>query len=194
MFCLIVTGIFSGLYLYFPIDEAEQNRGNYLLAATDKILALKKLSGRRIIFTGGSSVAFGIDSKTVGDSLGYQGFNLGLHISVGPEFMVNQAMALAKSGDVVVISAEYFIPNGDPIMLNFLHAHCPETHGFLQSSQQESLQLSYKIWTEKLLQKTERIQLVWTRGIQAAIKKDTTSLFKRFGFNDHGDYVYHLNQ
>jgi hypothetical protein len=61
----------------------------------------------RIIFLGGSNLSFGLDGKTVNDSLQLHPINTGIHASLGLKFMLSNYLNYMKKGDVVVLVPEY---------------------------------------------------------------------------------------
>lgn len=61
----------------------------------------------RVIFLGGSNLAFGIDSKVVEDSVGLRPVNLGLQLGLGMRMMLSEAAEYCREGDILVISPEY---------------------------------------------------------------------------------------
>lgn len=81
----------------------------YLAASADKARLLDEAPSPRVVFVGGSSLAFGLDSGVVAEELGgaYHPVNMGLHAGMGLEFELNIALAGLKRGDVVVLAPEY---------------------------------------------------------------------------------------
>lgn len=63
----------------------------------------------KIILVGGSSVAFGFDSREIRDSLGMPVINMGMHIQLGLDFMLNETKAVMKPNDIVFLSPEYMM-------------------------------------------------------------------------------------
>lgn len=62
----------------------------------------------RIVFAGGSNLAFGLDSELVERELpGYHAVNLGLDAGLGLDFLLDEAGSRLSAGDVVVLSLEY---------------------------------------------------------------------------------------
>lgn len=80
---------------------------NYIAALVDKDDLLKNAPGPRMIFLGGSGLAFGLDSQLIADRYGYTPINYGLHIRLGPGFMLRHVREYVRPGDVVVLSVEY---------------------------------------------------------------------------------------
>ena len=76
-------------------------------ASSDKLTLLQTQASPRLIFVGGSSMAFGMDSGLVASRCGFHPVNMGLHLGIGLEFMLQEVEPLVRSGDVVVVSPEY---------------------------------------------------------------------------------------
>ena len=90
----------------FPFARTDDT--HYLAATRDKHELLKTAPSPRIIFVGGSSVAMGLDCSVIkGRLAGYNPVNMGLHLTLGLEFMLAEIEADLRPGDVVVLSLEY---------------------------------------------------------------------------------------
>lgn len=61
----------------------------------------------RIIFVGGSNLAFGLDSQRIKDSLNINVINYGLHAGIGLKYMVDDISTYARKGDIIVFAPEY---------------------------------------------------------------------------------------
>jgi hypothetical protein len=86
----------------------DQTVGSSFMAATiDKHHLLAQHKNPRMIFVGGSSAAFGMDSRIIQQQLKVQPINMGINGGIGAEFMLNEVKADLKPGDVVVVSLEY---------------------------------------------------------------------------------------
>lgn len=74
---------------------------------------LSEVPSPRIIFQGGSNVAFGINSKAVEDSLGMNTINVALNFGLGLQFMLSEIIDYCHEGDILVLSPEYEYFYGD---------------------------------------------------------------------------------
>ncbi len=81
----------------------------------DKHKRANALPSPKLILAGGSSLAFGINSKMIQDSLHIPVANLGLHATLGIAFELAQAEMVAKKGDKVVWSFEYYVSDKEAI-------------------------------------------------------------------------------
>jgi hypothetical protein len=86
---------------------ARPNTKGWLSAGIDKRMRLQTAPGPRIVFIGGSSVCFGIDSTLVQSELGLNPVNMGLHAALGMDFILEEAKTGLRSNDVLVVSFEY---------------------------------------------------------------------------------------
>lgn len=84
-----------------------KDNNNYMDAYEHKIEMLRDTPSPRVIFIGGSNLAFGLDSKTLEDSLGINVVNYGLSIKLGMELMLQDAIEYCRKGDIIAIAPEY---------------------------------------------------------------------------------------
>lgn len=98
-FILIVLLLGTAL---LPIDEDD-----YLQAYNKKCELLEQTPSPRIIFVGGSNLAFSLNSTLIQDSLHLPVVNYGLHAGIGLKFMIDDIMGYVRKGDILVIAPEY---------------------------------------------------------------------------------------
>lgn len=67
---------------------------------------LDTVPGRRVVVIGGSSVAFGIDSKLIESELGIPCVNFGLYAAFGLKPMLDLAEDRLHEGDIVIVAPE----------------------------------------------------------------------------------------
>jgi len=82
---------------------------DYLAASLDKERRLATLPGPRVVFVGGSNLAFGLDAAVIERHTGRRPVNMGLYVAVGVPFMLEEARAGLRPGDVVVVALEYYV-------------------------------------------------------------------------------------
>lgn len=78
-----------------------------LMASNNKNLLLQKTPSPRIIFVGGSNLCFGLDSKTIQDSLKLNPINTGIHAMIGIKYMIDNTIEYIQKGDIVILVPEY---------------------------------------------------------------------------------------
>ena len=91
----------------FLWSALEANSNSYFAATVDKHNRLEAEPEKRVLFAGGSNLAFGMDSPRVSKALGRPVVNLGLHAALGYKFILSEVETVAREGDVVVLSLEY---------------------------------------------------------------------------------------
>lgn len=99
--------VLAAITLYYIQTHDQLAQKQYLAATIDKHALLKQQKKPRIIFVGGSNVAFGINSQFIAEKLKYRPVNMGLHAALGLEYTLNEVEDELRSGDVVVVSLEY---------------------------------------------------------------------------------------
>src|SRR5688572_22268053 len=72
---------------------------NFLAASIDKQALLRTQTPPRLIFIGGSSMAFGVDSARIAEACGRHPVNMGLHAALGLKFMLSEVKPHIQSGD-----------------------------------------------------------------------------------------------
>ncbi|HEX7413143.1 MAG TPA: hypothetical protein VF411_03775, partial [Bacteroidia bacterium] len=104
LFLMLVLAVLFYSLFFIP-DKAAQE--SVLASIKTKHDLLQKTASPKIIFTGGSNVSFGLDSKTIMDSLKMPVINTAIHGGLGLEFMVNNVKPYIHKGDVVILVPEY---------------------------------------------------------------------------------------
>ena len=164
---------------------------NYYLAALDKLALVRTQASPRVIFIGGSSVAFGIDSGLIGARLGMHPVNTGLHSGFGLDFFLDTVEPWVRPGDVVVLAPEYeaFTEyfHADPEMFaHFIEADWSLVGTLSWRQIREVLDRGYALHLKKVL----RVAI----GRHAPSKDLPFDLYLRSGFNANGDFVSHHGQ
>jgi hypothetical protein len=156
--------------------------GNYLGAIAEKHQALAATNGPRLIFAGGSNLAFGLNSKRLSDSLGLPIFNLGLHGGLGHEFMIREAEAVMRPGDVLVFSMEYFLSEKGGKTKYLLLADFPEAVNYFSFDLYDYLRNVVHV---------NFLQVLILLKLQPYMNDP---VYKRKNFNAEGDLIGHLNR
>lgn len=99
---LIVILLHSGLLILFPSDQS-----HYLAAILDKQDALVNHQSGSILIAGGSSAAFGFDSRYMEIETGLPVLNMGLHGGLGLRYYLNSIRPYVENDDVVILSIEH---------------------------------------------------------------------------------------
>jgi len=101
----VVAIPFAGIYVYATSLPATYKE-SYYAALPLKYDRLYDVKGEKIIVIGGSSVAFGIDSKLVEQELGMPCVNFGLYAAFGLKPMLDLSEGAVGEGDIVIIAPE----------------------------------------------------------------------------------------
>lgn len=101
-FSFEVVFIFTILLFIFPKDN-----NKYLCEYNNKIKLIETTKQPRLFFIGASTVAFGIDSKRISDSLHINVINLGMHAGIGLRYVMEDCAQYIKKGDVFAIMPSY---------------------------------------------------------------------------------------
>ncbi len=186
-FLLLFLTIIAVLLFLIPNKKIENNS---LFSNIDKHRRLDSIQIPKIIFVGGSSTAFGLNSQLLEDSLHIPVVNMGLHAGLGLEFMLSEVQNSINKGDVIVIAPEYeqFTGNmfrGEKVLVALLFdvnrrnlKNMKATHLMYLTPQIIEYAVS-KIFYKKLD--------VMGEGVADGYEK----VFKRNSFNKYGDESMH---
>ena len=133
----------SNIALYFknPIVKTDNN---YLSAIIDKHKKLETTNPPRIILVGGSNLTFGVDSKEIQDSIGLPVINMGLHAGLGLPFMLGEIKNEIKQNDIILLSIEYYLQDGDYNLIYYVRKVYPKSASFLTFTLADQIRLEYK--------------------------------------------------
>ncbi|MBQ6224847.1 MAG: hypothetical protein IJJ73_00905 [Bacteroidaceae bacterium] len=191
---LVLVAVFVGinllLFLAVPKDKTD-----YLYEYNHKTNLLDTVPQPRIIFMGGSSIAFNNDSRTIRDSLGCNIINCGLHAGIGIRIPFEDGLQYIRKGDIVVLQIEYANyfsgGNGEPETLP----------AFMSVT-------GWRIWKnfnanqwKKLIQGIPRENITnlihlarrTLKGSQEKPSQNQSFVYTKEGFNEFGDEVSHLD-
>lgn len=189
---MILTGVMLGRYNSGVRDD------NYLAAVLEKDRLIRNTPSPKVILVGGSNLAFGIDSRTMADSLGMNVVNMGLYAKLGLRYMLAQVRPYIREGDVVVVVPEYDqfygdFSNGDHTLNRaLLYAPNDRVRDFIDS---------YSIIDVVLRPRVENARRSFLRAAAAAVGRedqyfppDTNPVYNRNSFNELGDVVSHIGR
>ncbi|MCR9159557.1 MAG: hypothetical protein ACE37F_04360 [Nannocystaceae bacterium] len=154
---------------------------HYAAATGDKRRRLEDCNSPRLIFVGGSSAAFGFDSRVAAQA-GFEPVNMGHNRSLGLRFMLGQVRDGLREGDVVVLSPEYELlwkPGVDSTLVTHLEYDPPSLRALdLETSR-------------RLLDRA----LPWVSSkVRCALHQVSTAApigYTRDAFDDYGDFASH---
>ena len=88
-------------------STAVETNNRYLAATVDKHRRLMSAPSPKIVFVGGSGLAYGMDSEMVKKESGHNSVNMGMHDGLGLVFKLREIRGRLREGDVAVVSLEY---------------------------------------------------------------------------------------
>jgi hypothetical protein len=109
--------------IYAAVAEYLAGPNNFMATLIDKDERLKSAPGPRMIFVGGSGVAFGMDSQLIAERYAYTPVNYGLHAALGGDFMLKHVGEHLRPGDVVVLCMEHGVIYHLHFKTTFLREH-----------------------------------------------------------------------
>lgn len=157
---------------------------DYLRAYEDKQQALRSAAGPRIIFVGGSNLAFGIDCRRIGTELERATVNMALHAGLGMDLELAEVLPELREDDVVVISLEHPAFNdfvAGPELWRLLRIY-PEIATLINARQWRCLADLGLIYVADQLRKIRRR------------RRRPSPFYLRSSFDEYGDAVAHRQE
>jgi hypothetical protein len=132
---LITLGVIVSFYFSFKYARAEElPHGLQSMAGAiiDKHNRLETLSSPKLITIGGSNAMFGFNSAYMERELKMPVQNMALAASLGLTFMLNEVKEDLKKNDIVLLSLEYYLDEGDENMKLFLGELYPQSQKYIE--------------------------------------------------------------
>lgn len=191
---LLLLLVFGGVEVLFRLDPLKQQNieGAYLASLIDKHRRLDSLSSPRLLLQGGSSMAYGTDSRLLEDTLRLPVQNMATQIVLGTRFMLNELRPSLRRGDVLLLGFEYHITSyGDTEQQLMAAEYYPSAKQFIDYQDiKQSL-------TAPVLYRFMRLRYLAGALMSGTTNRpnvaDTVSVFFRRGFSAEGDLLSHLN-
>jgi hypothetical protein len=177
---VLATG--AAVLVFVPPDHED-----YLAVVGRKVELLETVPAPRIVFVGGSNLAFGLDSAKVEEQLGRRVVNMGMGFNMGLRFMLDLVAPRIGAGDLVVLVPEYNLfyglLDGDERLIDVLELY-PDGYRYIHSKRQ-MLNL-----VENL---PEHARFKLTRALQTMGRPAPEDcVYCPRAFNEYGDNVAHL--
>jgi hypothetical protein len=183
LFLLLATGI--GIITFMQtLPEYSYN-----LAIIDKQRILANAKSPKIVLAGGSNLAFGIDSESIRHRFNRPVVNMGLHAGLGLGRILDHISPFLNSGDILLIAPEY------SLFTNGWNGEGTAYEIIFDAGQYRLLWSFYYGWPTAnfLSYSSAKFRMVLKSFISNKNKKDINPLsYSRYGFNEYGDYVKHL--
>ncbi|PRQ06515.1 hypothetical protein [Enhygromyxa salina] len=101
----LIFALVQALILVVVWRTCPDDPNHYMAATVDKHARLRAVATPRVIFVGGSSVGFSVDSRAFAP-LGLEPVNMGLNDGLGLPFMLAEVAGQLRAGDVVIVAPE----------------------------------------------------------------------------------------
>jgi hypothetical protein len=182
----IIVLVLGGIFFSIQPDPLHYYQGSVL-----KLDLLKNTPSPRIIVTGGSNIAFGIDSELMEKSLGLPVINHGLVVGLGVA-PIKELKEYIQPGDIIIISLEYynFLDEvaffGYPNYLADWIEFSPKRFKYLPNPIGEMPNMTLIM----LQRKVNRQINYYLYGKTLEPMRD---IYTGDQFNSHGDFIGHLN-
>lgn len=155
-----------------------------VLVDVQKREQVESLTGRKLVFLGGSNLSYGLDSESVQDSLHLTVYNMGLHAGIGLNYMLHEANLYMNMGDILVLVPEYN-------QFTRFYGSSALADLLLQSRRWGDFYL-YKDWGSYPSYLCARVFVPYL--LKGGVSGEDQFADNPKGFNAFGDYVLHLNQ
>ena len=187
LMCLLVV---VSLGAIATVNKQYLDKDNYLYEFPVKQQLIRNTPSPKIVFLGGSNVAFGLDCKAISDSLHLPVINAGLHAGLGLWFIMDNNIRLLRKGDILVIMPEYdhFTSNA-----NGESQTCGMIPYFASTAEMKHLNWEQ---SQNVIKGFGRVTMIsFVDGCKNLIRRKNADkyLYKKSGFNAVGDEVSHLS-
>jgi len=183
----LVATIWLLLFLFFPKPAPAQD-SVYEAAILDKHRLLKTSSPPRLIFIGGSGLAFGLDSPLIEKEMGVRVVNMGLHGGFGLRYVLSEVRPFIGKGDVVIVITDYEQFFGSTFdggaELAVIAMRFPECRQYITS---------WKQYVTIIKNSPYAIRASLYNFLSHQLFS-TSFAYCRFAFNANGDSLGHLNK
>jgi hypothetical protein len=162
---------------------------NYFAAIIDKHQKAQVIHQPKILLTGGSNLAFGINSDSIEKALHRPVVNLGLYAGLGLNFILKETLSEVKKNDLVILCPEFYLKKeGEEFPTQTAIFFYPPAFHFVEKD-------DWQVYTKKKLFFYARYcrNLIVYPNLTSPKIEDTFSDYFRRGFSEKGDLLSHLN-
>ena len=156
----------------------------FLGALAPKVERIKSIDEPKIVVVGGSSVAFGLDSKMLSEHTGYEVVNFGLYATLGTRIMLDLSREYINQGDIVIIAPEL---DKQTLSLYF------NGEAMWQAADSD-LSLLQKVHPDNYMDLAatlpEYLSTVLSRVAKGEGAISPTGIYRKDSFNEYGDIIY----
>jgi hypothetical protein len=189
---VMIFGVGLGLLPLVPLAQTSvASTNSYFAASIDKHRVLHQTPSPKIVFVGGSNLAFGLDSPQIEEKFRMPVVNMGVHASLGLRYMLDEIKEDIHQGDIIIISPEYeqFFGglNGGESLLYDLSVF-PQGLAYVHSPSQ------YQVILISLPFLIQSVPKRLIGNLLGSRNPDIIGVYNRTAFNSHGDVVAHLDE
>ena len=193
LFCAIQLTIASAIlwsyWRQYPSDD------HFLASALDKESLLRTQASPRLIFIGGSSMAFGVHSAEIAAACGRRPVNMGLHAALGLKFMLNEVEPFVRANDWIIVAPEYqqFVRSSgqSEMLVNMLEINPASARYFDPEQWASAFDIGF---IQRFGKMTRAVLGRPGRFFRSKTISRTRMYYRRGGFNRDGDVVAHLTE
>jgi len=160
----------------------------------DKHALAQKTPSPKVLWVGGSSGSFGINSDSLQKNLGLPVVNMSFIAPLGTYFLLNDALKEVKKGDKVFVSTEYDIEKySTPQVIYSAVDYYPEGSIYIEKDTTIVDFIGHRV-KHKLANVSKLFWNVFSKNdaVNANIE-DNTSVYFRSAFSPKGDIISHVN-
>ncbi len=194
---LLFLTIFCFLLALINIHHVKiDNPSDYIASIIDKHERAQKIKTPKIIFAGGSHLAFGLDSEAIEKEFKVPVVNLGINAGLGLSFMLEEVKDVINENDIIIISFAY-LQNNDGILelKNMASEYYKYAQNFYTFSIYEKIKLFLINTRKKYIDLINIFLINRSNATNIKVLNDSNkiSVYSRHAFNNYGDVVAHLN-
>jgi hypothetical protein len=187
-FFLLVGALYAIVSLGLDSKNKVDQSNSYMAVMIDKHKRVQEIKGPKIMFVGGSNLAFGLNSEEVENAFSIPVVNMGLHAGLGIDFILNEAAACMKSGDVVFLSVEYQLDNEGNYELKKNTSSV-----FTESKKYYEYDIKKEIISnlDRTRNHVKSLFTITRKAPKKFVKKESIA-YTRAAFNKFGDHIGHI--
>ena len=180
---LVACGVlWMALFVLQLRMPTEQSRWSHELFE-DKARIAQSVPGERLLVVGGSGALFGIVAERLSRDLGVAAVNVSVYAGLDVAYLLHQARAHARTGDVVLLALEYELLERDPSRVSkYLMDHLMARDlAYLRGLPViEQATAAFRV-------EPSRLVAPWVERLRGPRARDPLGLYEASHLNAHGD-------
>ena len=186
-----VVVLFSAAYILTG-SHIQELENDFMAAMIDKHHRADEIGSPKIMISGGSNVAFNIDSERIEEEIELPVVNLGLSVGLGMDFIVNEIIDVAGEGDIIIFSITFF-ENIDGMYSLKRHTaqHFPKANRYFSFNLSEEFTIHSRRLRDNLIAAAYTMMGRSSPSVETNNLFESESIYIRSGFNRYGDFTGH---